>query len=72
MVIWIETSSWAMAWEFDFEILEYSFEHNSVDKYIYFKFTNNFGVIIYCYVDNMIIISTNMNDVNDTKKYQIN
>ena len=36
----------------------------------YFKFINNFGVIICFSVgDDIIIISTNMNDINDTKKY---
>jgi hypothetical protein len=36
----------------------------------YFKFINNFGVIICLYVDDdIIIISTNMNDINDMKKY---
>jgi hypothetical protein len=54
---------------FDYVILEYSFKHKSADKCIYCKFTNDFGVIIYLYVDDILIISTNINDVNDTKKY---
>ena len=50
-------------------ILEYSFTHNSADKCIYSKFTNDFGVIICLYVDDMLIVSTNMHRINDTKKY---
>jgi len=55
--------------KFDYVILEYGFKHNSADKCIYSKFTNDFGVIIYLYMDDILIISTNINDVNDTKKY---
>ena len=50
-------------------ILEYGFKHNSVDKCIYSKFTEKFGVIICLYVDDMPIIGTNMDGVNDTKAY---
>jgi len=35
----------------------------------YSKLINDVGVIIYLYMDIILIISTNMNDVNDTKKY---
>ena len=55
--------------KFDYVILEYGFKRNSDDKCIYSKFTNDFGVIICLYVDDMLIINTNMNGVNDTKKY---
>jgi len=55
--------------KFDYVILEYGFKRNSDDKCIYSKFTNDFGVITCLYVDDMLIISINMNDVNDTKKY---
>ena len=50
-------------------ILEYGFTHNSADKCIYSKFTDSFGVIICLYVDDMLIISTNMHGINDTKNY---
>jgi len=40
-----------------------------VDKCIYSKFTNSFGVIICLYVDDLLIFGTNMQGVNDTKKY---
>ena len=50
-------------------ILEYGFTHNNADKCIYSKFTDDFGVIICLYVDDMFIVSTNMHGINDTKKY---
>jgi len=50
--------------------INYSIWININNSCIYFKFINNFGVIICLYVDDdIIIISTNMNDINDTKKY---
>ena len=55
--------------KFDSVILEYGFTHNSADKCIYSKFTDSFGVIICLYVDDMLIISTNMHGINDTKNY---
>jgi hypothetical protein len=55
--------------KFDYVILEYDFKHNSADKCIYSKFTNDFDMIIYLYMDDILIIGTNINDVNDTKKY---
>ena len=55
--------------KFDSVILEYGFTHNSADKCIYSKFTDSFDVIICLYVDDMLIISTNMHGINDTKNY---
>ena len=55
--------------KFDSVILEYGFVHNSADKCVYSKFTEHFGVIICIYVDDMLIIGTNMHGVNDTKSY---
>ena len=55
--------------KFDSVILEYGFQHNVADKCIYSKFTENYGVIICLYVDDMLIIGTNMDGVQDTKKY---
>ena len=43
--------------------------HNNADKCIYSKFTKEFGVIICLYVDDMLIIGTNIKGVIDTKKY---
>ena len=55
--------------KFDYVILEYGFRHNNANKCIYSKFTNYFRLIICLYVDDMLIISTNIYGVNDTKKY---
>ena len=49
--------------------LEHGFLHNIADKCIYSKFTENYGVIICLYMDDMLIIGTNMDGVQDTKKY---
>ena len=53
----------------DSVVLEYGFTHNSADKCIYSKFTDSFGVIICLYIDDMLIISTNMHGISDTKNY---
>ncbi|KAH9767601.1 hypothetical protein KPL71_011332 [Citrus sinensis] len=50
-------------------ILSHGFKHNNADKCIYFKFTNDFDVIICLYVDDLLIFGTNMQGVDDTKKY---
>ena len=50
-------------------ILSHGFKHNNANKCIYSKFTNDFGVIICLYVDDMLIFGTNMHGVSDTKKY---
>ena len=55
--------------KFDYVILKYGFQYNNVDKCIYSKFTERFGVIICLYVDDMLIIRTNLDGVNDTKNY---
>ncbi|KAH9717746.1 hypothetical protein KPL71_021946 [Citrus sinensis] len=44
-------------------------KHNNADKCIYFKFTNDFGVIICLYVDDLLIFGANMRGADDTKKY---
>ena len=46
--------------KFDSVILEYGFKHNGADRCIYSKFTEDFGVIICLYVDDMLIIGTNI------------
>ncbi|KAH9659333.1 hypothetical protein KPL70_023823 [Citrus sinensis] len=55
--------------KFDSVILSHGFKHNNADKCIYFKFMNDFGVIICLYVDDLLIFGINMQGVNDTKKY---
>ena len=45
------------------------FVHNSANKCIYSKFTKEYGVIVCLYVDDMLIIGTNMLGILETKKY---
>ena len=55
--------------KFDKAILLNGFHHNGVDKCMYSKFTKDFGVIIYLYIDDMLIFSTNMIEIVETKRY---
>ena len=55
--------------KFDNVILSHDFKHNGVDRCIYSKFTKEYGVIICLYVDDLLIIGTNIQGINDTKKY---
>ena len=55
--------------KFDFVILSYGFRHNSADKCIYSKFTNDYGVVICLYVDDLLIFGTNMKGVYEIKEY---
>jgi hypothetical protein len=55
--------------KFDTVILANSFKHNGADKCVYSKFTIEYGVIVYLYVDDMLIFGTNMLGVCETKKY---
>ena len=60
-----------MAEKFDNVILSYGFKYNKADRCIYSKFTKNHAIIIYLYVyvDDVIIFSTNIQGIKDTKKY---
>ena len=55
--------------KFDLAILSDGFVHNSSNKYMYSKFTKEYGVIVCLYVDDMLIFGTNMKGVCETKKY---
>ena len=54
---------------FDSALLAFGFKHNGADKCVYTKFCEKYSVIICLYVDDMLILSTNMNGVNETKNY---
>ena len=41
----------------------------SSDIYIYSKFTIDYGVILCLYVDDILIVGTNMKGINETKKF---
>uniref|UniRef100_A0A2N9H509 Reverse transcriptase Ty1/copia-type domain-containing protein n=1 Tax=Fagus sylvatica TaxID=28930 RepID=A0A2N9H509_FAGSY len=47
------------------------FKHNGADKCVYSKFTVEYGVIVYLYLDDMLIFGTNMLGVCETKKYLV-
>ena len=46
------------------------FKYNRANECIYSKFTKDYGVIIYLYINDMLIFSTNMMGINETKRYQ--
>jgi hypothetical protein len=55
--------------KFDKAILLNGFYHNGADKCMYSKFTKDFSLIICLYVDDMLIFSTNMIGIVETKRY---
>lgn len=55
--------------KFDTAILNFEFKHSTSDRCIYSKMPNDYMVIVYLYVDNILIININMIGVNETKKY---
>ncbi|GKC39531.1 zinc finger, CCHC-type containing protein [Tanacetum coccineum] len=55
--------------KFDKSILSNGFTHNSSDRCIYSKFTKDYGVILCLYVDDILIVGTNMESINETKKF---
>lgn len=52
--------------KFDSAILSNGFTHNSADRCIYSKFTQDYGVILCLYVDDILIIGTNMLGITET------
>ena len=55
--------------KFDSVILSHVFNHNGADRCLYSKFTKDYGVIVCFYVDDMLIIGTNLQGINNTKRY---
>ena len=55
--------------KFDVVILSNGFSHNLVDRCIYSKFTQEYGVILCLYVDDVLIVGTNMQGIIETKKF---
>ncbi|GJW85464.1 zinc finger, CCHC-type containing protein, partial [Tanacetum coccineum] len=55
--------------KFDKSILSNGFTHNSSDRCIYSKFTEDYGVILCLYVDDILIVGTNMKGIKETKKF---
>ena len=55
--------------KFDGTILANGFTHNNADKCIYSKFTEGYGVISCLYVDDLLIFGTNLEGIQEAKKY---
>nr|GEX54661.1 retrotransposon protein, putative, Ty1-copia subclass [Tanacetum cinerariifolium] len=55
--------------KFDKSLLSNGFTHNSSDRCIYSKFTKDYGVILCLYIDDILIVGTNMKGINETKKF---
>ena len=60
-----------MQWheKFDKVALSFGFIVNDADKCIYSKLDNNGYVIICLYIDDILIIGSNISCVNETKKF---
>ena len=54
--------------KFDYTMLSNGFKINECDKCVYVKSTNDSHVIVCLYVDDMLIMGTNKNIINSTKK----
>ncbi|GKA43538.1 auxin efflux carrier component 2 [Tanacetum coccineum] len=54
--------------KFDYTLLSNDFQINECDKCVYVKQYKNAFVIIFLYVDDMLIMGTNMDVINQTKK----
>jgi len=50
-------------------VTAFGFQHNSADMCIYSKHTSDYIVVICFYVDDMLIIGTNLEGILETKKY---
>ncbi|GKD34270.1 retrovirus-related pol polyprotein from transposon TNT 1-94 [Tanacetum coccineum] len=55
--------------KFDKSIISNGFTHNTSDRCNYSKFTKDYGVILCLYVDDILIVGTNMEGINETKKF---
>ncbi|GJZ29427.1 retrovirus-related pol polyprotein from transposon TNT 1-94 [Tanacetum coccineum] len=54
---------------FDTTVISFGFKHNSADKCIYTKRTKDYTVVICLYVDDILIISTTIDGISETKSY---
>lgn len=50
-------------------MLSYGFKINECDKCVYIKETNNFCVLVYLYVDDMLIMSTNKDEIMSIRRF---
>ncbi|GJU39262.1 retrovirus-related pol polyprotein from transposon TNT 1-94 [Tanacetum coccineum] len=54
---------------FDTTVISFAFKHNSADKCIYTKRMKDYTVVICLYFDDMLIISTTIDGISETKSY---
>ena len=54
---------------FDKTVKSFGFQHNAADRCIYSKYTKESTVVICLYVDDMLIIGTNLVGILETKNY---
>lgn len=57
--------------KFDFVIVSHEFRYNYVDKCAYYKFTDGYAMIIFLFIDDLLIFSTNQKGIFETKIYLI-
>ena len=55
--------------KFDKVIISYGFKIHESDKCVYSEFANGKGVIICLYVDDMLILGTDLESINNTKSF---
>lgn len=55
--------------KFDSKIMSNDFNHNSVDKCLYTKINDSMITLICLYVDDMLIISNNVDGIKETKRF---
>ena len=55
--------------KFDHAILSIRFRHNNVDKCLYSKTCGDYYVIVCLYVDDMLILSDDMKEIIETKRF---
>ncbi|GJR10990.1 putative reverse transcriptase domain-containing protein [Tanacetum coccineum] len=64
-----ETTSKQWHERFDTTVTSFEFQHNSADRCIYTKSTKEYILVIYLYVDDMLIIGTTLDGILETKSY---
>lgn len=54
--------------KFDLAIMSFGFKHNNVDKCLYSKVCGNRVVLVCLYVDDMLIISNQIQSIKEIKR----
>ena len=55
--------------KFDYTILSNVFSYNNTNKCLYSKLCDDYTIIVYLYVDDMLILSNDMKSVIETKRF---